>query len=243
MLRLLATAAAIFVVFGQAAEPPPKELVAYIQEAQKLGLSREVIRQNAIAGGWVNQLIDQAFTAVDNPPRPGGAATSGSGLPEDYRIGAGDVLQISVWKEPDASVESIVVRADGKLSLPLIKEVEIAGLSPAEAEKLLIKRFSEFIRGADVTVLVREVHSRKVYLVGGVRTVAPVALSSRLTVLQAITQAGGLTDYAKKKDIYILRNQDGKQVRLPFNYEAVIKGRQMEQNIVLEPDDTIVVPQ
>jgi polysaccharide export outer membrane protein len=221
-----------------AAEPPPKELLAYITEAQKLGLADAAIRQNALGAGWDAKLIDEAFSALKEPERQNGAE-----LPEGYRIGAGDVLQISVWKEPDASVPQIVVRADGKITLPLIKEVQVAGLTPPEAEKLLMQRFEKFIRGVDVTVIVREVNSWRVYMVGAVRGVGPIPLRSRLTVLQALTLAGGLTDYAKRKQIYILRNEDGRQVRLNFNYEAVIRGEQMEQNIVLQPDDTIVVPQ
>jgi polysaccharide export outer membrane protein len=125
----------------------------------------------------------------------------------------------------------------------LIKEIAIAGLTPTEAEKRLAEKFEKMIPSADVTVIIRTINSRKVYLVGAVRTVGPINMSSSLTVLQAIAQAGGLTDFAKKKHIYILRHETGRQVRLPFNYDAVIKGEHIEQNIVLQPDDTIVVPQ
>jgi polysaccharide export outer membrane protein len=214
----------------------------YIQEAKKLGLDDDAIRRHATSGGWEPKLIEEALTVVSRGPVQHVETRRTPGLPEGYRLGAGDVIQVSVWKEPDASVEGIVVRADGKVSLPLVKEVEIAGLNPLDAEKMLTERFGKFIPGADVTLIVREVHSRKVYLVGAVRTVGAVDMVSRLTVLQAITQAGGVTDYAKKKQIYVLRNEGGKQVRFPFNYEAVIKGEQIEQNILLQPDDTIVVP-
>jgi polysaccharide export outer membrane protein len=162
--------------------------------------------------------------------------------PPGYRIGAGDVLQIVVWKEPDASVPSVVVRADGKISVPLIKEVEVLGMTPAELETLLAAKLSQFIHGADVTVVPKEIHSQKVYLLGAVKKEGPVLLQSSMTVLQAITEAGGLTDYAKPKKIYILRKENGKQTRLPFNYQAVIKGEQMEQNIVLIPEDVVVIP-
>lgn len=232
----------LLIALANAAEPPPKALLDYIRDAQGLGLSRDAIRKNALAGGWSNTLIEEAFAAIQEPAAAPVERTS-TDVPEGYRIGPGDILQISVWKEPEASVESIIVRSDGKVSLPLIKEVPVAGLTPLDVEKVLMKRFAEMIREPDVTVMVREIHSRKVYLVGAVRTVAPIDLTLRMTVLQAITQAGGLSDYAKRKDIYILRNQNGRQVRLPFNYDAVIRGRLMEQNIYLEPDDTIVVPQ
>jgi polysaccharide export outer membrane protein len=230
--------ALLMLTSASAAEPPPKELHAYIAEAQKLGVADDAIRQNALRAGWDGSLIDEAFAALKQTETAGGAE-----LPEGYRIGAGDVLQISVWKEPDASVPDIAVRADGKITLPLVKEVHVAGLTPAGLEKLLMERLGRFIHGVDVTVIVRETNSWRVYLVGAVRAVGPIPLKSRLTVLQALTLAGGLTDYAKRKQIYILRNEDGRQVRLAFNYEAVIRGEQMEQNIVLQPDDTIVVPQ
>lgn len=243
--RLLAIFAMLLIALANAAEPPPKALLDYIRDAHGLGMSKEAIRKNALAAGWSDTLIEEAFAAVEQPAGATAAPAERTSpdLPEGYRIGPGDILQISVWKEPEASVESIIVRSDGKVSLPLVKEIAVAGMTPVDAEKLLAKRFSEMIRDPDVTVMVREIHSRKVYLVGAVRVVAPINLTLRMTVLQAITQSGGLTDYAKRKDIYILRNQNGRQVRLPFNYDAVIRGRLMEQNIYLEPDDTIVVPQ
>jgi polysaccharide export outer membrane protein len=173
---------------------------------------------------------------------PSEAPVERASLPSDYHIGSGDVMLVSVWKEPDATQE-VTVRSDGKVSLPLIKEVQIGGMTPAEAEKYLASKFDKLIPGADVTLIIRTVNSRKVYVVGAVRTVGPINMPASLTVLQGLAQAGGLTDFAKKKDIYILRHENGKQVRLPFNYEAVIKGSHIEQNIVLQPDDTIVVPQ
>lgn len=232
------------VMMAAAAEPPPKELVTYIQSAKQLGLSDDQIRRNAGNAGWAPNLVDDAFAANARGQDAGqSAAPPKIALPDDYRIGPGDVLNISVWKEPDASVPSVTVRSDGKISLPLIKEVEIVGLTPSEAEKTLSARMSRYIHGADVTVIVTQVNSRKVYLVGGLKIVGAVDLRGGMTVLQAITQAGGLTDYAKRKQIYVLRNESGRQVKLPFNYEAVIKGDKMEQNIILSPNDTIVVPQ
>ena len=239
--RIMAAALVLsFYCFG--AEPPPKELMQYIAEAQKLGLEEEAIRRNASAAGWDSKIVDEAFLFLRRPPDSSSDAYS-MDLPEGYRIGAGDILKIDVWKEPEASVDAVVVRADGKISLPLLKEVEIAGLAPPEAEKLLAKKFAKFLVSADVTVIVKAVNSWKVYLVGAVRNVGPIPLVSRMTVLQAIALAGGVNDYAKRKKIYILRTVHGRQMRLPFNYEAVIKGEQIEQNIVVEPEDIIVVPQ
>lgn len=226
------------------------ELIEYIEQAKKLGLKDAKIRQNALAAGWDKTLVDEAFTVVkyiSANPLPGQESrrspdkTSRSSNPEGYRIGAGDVLQIVVWKEPDASV-STVVRADGKISVPLIKDVEVLGLTPAELEKLLSEKLKRFILDADVTVIPREIRSLKVYLMGAVKREGPIPLQAEMTVIQAINEAGGLTDYAKRKKIYILRNDNGKQVRFPFDYEAVIQGEQMEQNILLRPADMIVVP-
>jgi polysaccharide export outer membrane protein len=237
-IRYLLFFALVCIIPLAGAEPPPRELLQYIESAKGLGLDDDAIRANARAAGWDPKLVDDAL----NTSARGPAAISGPGLPAGYRIGVGDVLMVSVWREPDASQE-VTVRTDGKVSLPLIKEVELGGLTPADAEKLLSERFSKLIPGADVTVMVRQINSRKVYLVGAVRTVGSINMPANITVLQAIAQAGGLTDYAKKKQIYILRHENGRQVRLPFNYDAVIKGEKMEQNVMLQPDDTIVVPQ
>lgn len=216
----------------------PRELMQYIEEAKKLGLRDEVIRQNAARAGWDATAIEQAFTIA---PQPRDAAGNPK-VPFGYKIGAGDVLQIVVWKEPEASVPAVVVRADGKISIPLLKEVEVIGFSPAELEGLLTAQIGKFIRGADVTVIPTQIHSQKIYMIGGVKKEGAVPLQSSMTVLQAITECGGLTDYAKPRKIYVLRNQGGKQVRLPFDYEAVIEGLHPEQNIQLVPNDTVVVP-
>ena len=179
------------------------------------------------------------------PTLPTPANEGGEALPlsSTYVIGPGDVLGINVWHEPEASVSSTVVRSDGLITLPLIKEIEASGMTPKQLEKALTERLSKQIRQPDVTVLVKEVHSERVYLVGALKKESQLALKSSLTVLQAIAEAGGLTDYAKKSKIYVLRNENGKPVKLPFDYTAVIRGDHMEQNITLKPGDTIVVPQ
>jgi polysaccharide export outer membrane protein len=160
-----------------------------------------------------------------------------------YVIGAGDVLAINVWKEPEASLPSVVVRPDGFISVPMVKEVEAAGLTPVELEKELSQKFAHFFREADISVIVKEVHSEKVYMIGAVKKEGPITVRAPLTVLQAVAEAGGLTDYAKRGRIYILRRDNGKEVRLPFDYSAVIQGKHSDQNIVLRPGDTVVVPQ
>ena len=221
-------------------ESDAKSLVQFLQDGKRKGLTDANLKQSAIKAGWERHTVDMALSIADSGMDL--AITAGNAMPEGYRIGAGDVLQIVVWKELDASVPDTVVRADGKISVPLIKEVEIAGLTPTEAEQMLTRRFAQFIRDADVTVVPKQINSKKAYLVGAIRREGPVPIRSAMTVLQAILEAGGLTEYAKPRKIYVLRKQNGKEVRLPFDYSAVIKGQQQQQNVLVQPDDAIVVP-
>jgi len=206
---------------------------------------------NAPDGSKPATLESTADTAADEAVKPEIAPNSGStvtppevnrGVPDDYYIGAGDVLNVAVWKEPEVSVPSVVVRPDGKISMPMIKEVQVGGLTTREVEKAITDQLTKFIAAADVTVIVSQINSKKIYLVGGIRKEGPMSYSYRMTALQAISEAGGLTDYAKKKKIYILRNENGKHSKLPFDYDAVLRGEHMEMNIVLLPGDTLVVP-
>lgn len=160
---------------------------------------------------------------------------------EDYRIGAGDVLQISVWKEPEASIPTIVVRPDGKITLPLLKDIEVAGLTPREAEKLITRGLAGFITDPNVTVIVTGIYSKKIYIIGAVKREGTLAYTYRMTIMQALTEAGGLTDYAKRKKIYVLRAEAGRETKIPFDYDAVLKGIHME-HVWLLPNDTLVVP-
>jgi polysaccharide biosynthesis/export protein len=170
------------------------------------------------------------------------SAADRSVVPPQYHIGAGDLLEVIVWKEQDATVPGVIVRADGRIAVPFAKEIHVAGLTPAQAENLIGTRLKPFINDPDVTVIVREVHSKRVYMVGAVKREGVIDMKYPMTVLQALSEAGGLTDYAKRKKIYIMRTENGKQVRVPFNYDAVIRGEAMAQNIEVMPDDTIVVP-
>jgi polysaccharide export outer membrane protein len=160
---------------------------------------------------------------------------------DGYRIGAGDVLQIVVWREPDASSEALV-RVDGKISVPLVGDVDAVGLTPTELKDTLVEKFSHYINSPSVSVYTKQINSRKIYVLGNVKKEGPVPLLRPMTVLQALNEAGGLGEWAVKKKIYVLRKIDGKQVKMPFDYSAVIKGKRLEQNAVLLPDDTIVVP-
>jgi polysaccharide biosynthesis/export protein len=173
-----------------------------------------------------------------------GNATSGTAfpVPYEYRIGAGDILQVSVWKEPDASAPNVVVRPDGMISTPLIKEIQVAGLTPKQAEILITERLVKVIQEPDVTVIVTGMSSKKIYAIGAVKKEGPIAYTYSMTIMQAIAEAGGLTDYAKRNKIYVLRTENGKESKFPFFYDDILKGKHMEQNIVMLPFDTLVVP-
>lgn len=188
---------------------------------------------------WLARLLMMAAAAA--LPAQDASSKSGDGT-LGYRIGPGDVLQIEVWKEPEASSPSVIVRPDGKVSLPMLGEVQAAGATPTELQDALTAQYRGLIREARVTVMVREVHSQKVYLIGEVRREGAIRLTGPLTVLQALAEAGGITDYAKRKRIYILRVAGGRQALLPFDYDAVVRGEKVHHNIVLLPGDTVVVP-
>ena len=175
--------------------------------------------------------------ASDQPPR-----SKDGEAPQGYRIGAGDMLEILVWKEPDASVRDAIVRADGKLALPLIGEIDAAGLTPSELQEVLVKKLSQFINTPVVTVITKEVRSRLIYVMGSVRKEGPIRLVRPMNVLDAILEAGGLGMWAKKSKIYVLRSDGGKQEKLPFDYAAFLKGKHLDQNRALMPGDMVIVP-
>jgi polysaccharide biosynthesis/export protein len=158
-----------------------------------------------------------------------------------YVIGPEDVLTIDVWKEKELS-GPVPVRPDGKISLPLLNDVQAAGLTPMQLMDSLKEKLKQFVSDPTVTVTVTTINSRKVYILGEVTRPGAFPLVPDMTVLQAITSAGGPTPYAKKSGIYVLRNQNGAQTKLPFNYKQVVKGGSPEQNIFLKSGDTVVVP-
>jgi polysaccharide export outer membrane protein len=180
--------------------------------------------------------------SVRNPDAESLRAKSATSNETEYQIGEGDIIQIAVWGEPTASVQSVTVRTDGKISMPLIKEVQVAGQTPAQVEATIQEQLSKVIKAPDVTVIVVQINSKKIYLTGAVKREGPLKYTYRMTVLQAISEAGGLTDYAKRKKIYVLHHENGREYKLPFDYTAVLKGERMEQNIYLSPGDHIVIP-
>jgi polysaccharide biosynthesis/export protein len=176
------------------------------------------------------------------PAKPAVAASQAVPANDNtYVIGAEDVINVNVWKEPDVS-GSVPVRPDGKISMPLLNDVQAAGLTPMQLTNELTEKLKQYISDPRVTVTVTTVNSRRVYVLGEVTRPGAVTLAPNMTVLQALTSAGGPTEYAKKSKIYVLRTENGAQNKLPFNYKEVVKGSSTEQNIVLKPGDTIVVP-
>jgi polysaccharide biosynthesis/export protein len=159
----------------------------------------------------------------------------------DYKIGPQDVVRVDVWKEPDVS-RTIPVRPDGKISLPLLNDVQAAGLTAVQLANVIRDGLTKYITSPQVTVTVTEINSRRVYCNGEVMKPGALALLPNMTALQAISSCGGFTQFARIKNIYILRVEDGKQVQHPFNYKDVIKGKKPEDNILLQPGDVIVVP-
>src|SRR6266478_1324552 len=151
----------------------------------------------------------------------------------EFKIGPQDVLRIDVWKEPDIS-RAVPVRPDGKISLPLLNDVQAAGLTAMQLAGSLRESFSKYLTNPQVTVTVTEINSRRVYITGEVAHAGALPLLPNMTVLQALSSAGGFTQFAKLKSIYVLRNEDGKQVKHPFNYKEVVKGNFPEQNILLQ---------
>ena len=161
-------------------------------------------------------------------------------LPKDYVIGAEDVLSVVFWSAKELSSE-VLVRPDGKISLPILNDVPAAGMTPEQLAAVIAKAATKFVRDPSATVIVKAVNSRKVYVIGEVTKPGPFPLGSEMNVMQAIGEAGGFLETAKKSDVVIVRNENGKEHRYKFNYNDVVRGKNIEQNIRLLPGDTILV--
>jgi polysaccharide biosynthesis/export protein len=177
---------------------------------------------------------------------------SGSGQPKNadpnpkidpnvYHIGVEDDIQISVWKEPELSV-TVVVRPDGMISMPLLNDIPAVGLLPSELQAVLTEKLKPFVNEPQVTVIVRGIRSRKIYLFGNVAKAGTYTLVSRKTVLGLLAEAGGLSPYAKQGSVYVLRTVNDKQIRIPFNYKKALSGKNPKDNFELLPGDVVVVP-
>jgi polysaccharide export outer membrane protein len=167
-------------------------------------------------------------------------AVSASPAGPEYVIGPEDALHIAVWREADLTA-SLPVRPDGKISLPLLDDVQAAGLTPKQLANSITEKLKKFLADPRVTVVVTQINSKRIYLVGEVLHVGATPMLPNMTVLQALSSAG-LNQFANTKRIYVLRTENGKQQKLPVNYRKLVKGEQIEQNYLLQPGDTIVVP-
>jgi polysaccharide biosynthesis/export protein len=179
--------------------------------------------------------------ASAQPGAGNGAPKAVAKLPADYVIGAEDVLSIVFWRDKELSAD-VTVRPDGKISLPLLNDVYAVGFTPEQLAAELMKAAQKYITDPTATVIVRDIRSRKVFILGQVVKPGPYPLTSDMTVLQLIAIAGDVLEYADKSNIIVSRMENGKERRMKFNYKDVLKGRRLEQNILLKPNDTVIVP-
>jgi len=175
------------------------------------------------------------------PNRAAPHAPAGVPLPEGYVIGPEDVLTIVFWRDKDMSAE-VMVRPDGRITLPLINEMQASGNTPEQLRAALMIAAAKFVEDPNVSVVVKAINSRKVFITGQVAKPGAYSLTAPTTVMQLIALAGGLHEFADAKGIIIMRTENGKPVAYPFNYKDVLKRKNLKQNIELKPGDTVVVP-
>jgi polysaccharide export outer membrane protein len=192
---------------------------------------------------WLLAVILSATAAAAQSKPPAAAAATPTPIvtPPDYTIGAGDILSIVFWREKDMSTEA-TVRPDGRISLPLLNDVEAAGLTPEQLRVRLAAAADKFLEEPTVTVVVKEIHSRMVYITGQVPKPGPYPLLTPTTIVQLIAMAGGVLEFADSENIVIMRTVDGRPMSYRFNYRDVARRRNLAQNIELKPGDTVVVP-
>jgi polysaccharide biosynthesis/export protein len=160
----------------------------------------------------------------------------------DYRIGNGDILEIVTWKEPDFSRPEIMVRLDGKISFPLLDDIQATGRTPSELKKVIETKLKDYVSAPNVTVTVRDPASQRFYILGEVARTGEYPLVKDLTVLQAFALAGGFTEWASKKEIILVRQEDGKEKVIQINYRDIVRDKTFTQNVKIKTDDTIIVP-
>jgi polysaccharide export outer membrane protein len=196
----------------------------------------------ALAWAVMMSAIVSAPVSARPAPQEPAAAERGVPLPSEYVIGTDDVLNVAFWNEKDLSSPEVTVRPDGKITLPLLKDVQAAGLTPEQLSAALAKAATKYLKNdPQVTVMVTQIRSRKVYIVGEVVKGVAFPLNVDMNVLQLITAAGGLLEWANKGDIVVIRTENGRETRLKFNYNDAVKGKNPKQNIMLRPGDQVVV--
>lgn len=209
-------------------------------QLKKLGLI--VVALSSFLLGQVAGLGQADHEAATAAPSQSPGQTGNRPHNDSFVIGNDDVLAINVWKEPDLS-RSIQVRSDGKISLPLVGEVQAAGRTPVQLEQDITTKLQNYIAKPEVTVMVDKINSEKFNILGQVSKPGSYSIALAQTIVDAIAIAGGTRDFAKKKSIYVLRQHPGGgESRITFNYQDYIKGKNVQQNVKLEPHDTIVVP-
>lgn len=213
--RELACRGAVLVLLALVALP-----LAWAQPQQKRGDNKTILARTA------NSVSQRQVPATQDP---------------NYMIGAQDLLDISVWKEPEIS-RAVQVRPDGKISLPLLNDVQASGLTPMQLASVIATGLRKYMTDPQVTVIVTSINSQRVYILGEVGRAGAYPLLPNMTLLQALSSAGGFTQFANSKKIYVLRDVAGRQIKIPFNYKEVVNGHRPEQNIELKPGDTIIVP-
>ena len=206
-----------------------KAAVAALMLIGSIALAQAAPAQPAASAASDKTASDKATTAASASPAG-----------PEYVIGPEDALHIAVWREADLTA-SLPVRPDGKISLPLLDDVQAAGLTPKQLAASITEKLKKFLADPRVTVVVTQINSKRIYLVGEVLHVGATPMLPNMTVLQALSSAG-LNQFANTKRIYVLRTENGKQQKLPVNYRKLVKGEQIEQNYLLQPGDTIVVP-
>jgi polysaccharide biosynthesis/export protein len=196
----------------------------------------------AIAGLVVGLATTAAAQQTTTKPEAAQSTngTPASAVPADYVIGERDVLTIVFWKEKDLSAE-VMVRPDGKISLPMLNDIVAVGLTPEQLAEQVAKSATKFVRDPSATVMVKAVNSRRVYVIGEVANPGAFPISSDMNVLQALAEAGGLLEHANRGDIVVVREENGTERRFQFDYDDVVRGRDTKQNIKLLPGDTILV--
>jgi polysaccharide biosynthesis/export protein len=241
-------------LLGNARNAAPKKHFPPLQHSaalfRRLRMGRIALAAFLVVGtalwGWAQDTGPDSDTGsaaeAPAPAEPNVPATTSAVLTgPSYEIGPNDLLHISVWKEPDLTA-TVPVRSDGMISVPLLNDVLAAGLTPMQLSALLQQKLKKYVNAPQVTVVVTQTNSHRIYVVGEVLHAGPLSLSHDMTVLQALATAG-FTQFANTKKVYILRtDNNGQAQKIPFNYRQVIKGESRAQNIILKPDDTIVVP-
>ena len=184
---------------------------------------------------------DKNASAQSTSGEAGSAAPRAAAADPNYVIGGQDMLDISVWKEAELT-RIVQVRPDGKISLPLLNDVQAAGLTPTQLAEQLTESLKKFVSNPQVTVIVTQINSQRIYVLGEVTRAGAYPLLPNMTILQGLSSAGGFTQFANLKKIYMLRTENGKQVKYPFNYKTVVGGKSPDENVNLRAGDTIVVP-